>query len=74
MHRFSYSDIFITFCQEFSCKERVGRLINLFICFKMAIKIAGSALKSRVGRVSGNTGIFLGLSMVLQSTWTILVC
>ena len=26
--------------------------------FKMAIKIAGSALKGRVGWVSGNTGIF----------------
>ena len=36
---------------------------NLFIIFfKMAIKIAESALKRRVGRVSGNTGIlFLGL-------------
>ena len=31
---------------------------NLFIFFKMAIKIAESALKRRVGRVSGNTGIF----------------
>ena len=27
----------------------------------MAIKIAESALKRTVGRVSGNTGIFLGL-------------
>ena len=26
----------------------------------MAIQIAGSALKCRVGRVGGNTGIFLG--------------
>ena len=35
---------------------------NLFIFFKMVIKIAESALKLRVGRVSGNTGIFfLGL-------------
>ena len=31
---------------------------NLFIFFKMAIKIAESALKRRVGQVSGNTGIF----------------
>ena len=30
----------------------------LFFFFKMAIKIAESALKRRVGRVSGNTGIF----------------
>ena len=40
---------------------------NLFIFYKMAIKIAESALKRRVGRVSGNTGIFfcfLGLSSV----------
>ena len=34
---------------------------NLFICFGKAIKIAGSAQKNRVGRVSGNTGIVLGL-------------
>ena len=58
MHYFSYSDIFIKFCQEFSYKERVSRWIDLFIFFKMVIKIAGSALKSRVGWVSGNTGIF----------------
>ena len=32
---------------------------NLFIFFKMAIKIAESVLKRRVGRVSGNTGIFV---------------
>ena len=32
-----------------------------FYFFKMAIKIAGSALKSRVGRISGNTVIVLGL-------------
>ena len=31
---------------------------NLFIFFKMAIKIAESSLKRRVGRVSGNTGSF----------------
>ena len=30
----------------------------LFTFFKMAIKIAESDLKRRVGRVSGNTGIF----------------
>ena len=29
-----------------------------FFFFKMAIKIAESALKRRVGRVSGNTAIF----------------
>ena len=28
----------------------------------MAIKIAAIALKRRVGRVSGNTGFFLGLN------------
>ena len=44
-------------------KGRVGRHENLFILFLMAIKIAGSAEKYRVGRVSGNTAIFLfGLS------------
>ena len=32
-----------------------------FFFFKMAIKTAGSALKRRVGRVRGNTGIILGL-------------
>ena len=31
---------------------------NLFIFFKMAIKIAESSLKRRVDRVSGNMGIF----------------
>ena len=35
---------------------------NLSIFFIKAIKIAESALKCRVGRVSGNTGIFLGLT------------
>ena len=34
--------------------------IFLFFFWK-AIKIAGSAQKNNVGRVSGNTGIFLGL-------------
>ena len=29
-----------------------------FFFFKMAIKIAESALKRKVGRVGGNTGIF----------------
>ena len=33
----------------------------------MAIKIADSALKRRVGRVSGNTVIFLGLVLLQQS-------
>ena len=62
MHYFSYSDIFITFCQKFSYRVKVGRRINIFtIFFKMAIKIAGSAQKRRVGRISGNTGI-LGLT------------
>ena len=40
-------------------KDRVGRHENLFILFLMAIKITGSAQKYRVGRVSGNTAIFL---------------
>ena len=34
---------------------------NLFIIFKMAIKITESALIRKVGRVGGNTGIFLCL-------------
>ena len=46
-----YSDIFINFCQDFLYKERVGRWINIFICFQMAIKIPGSTLHIRVGRV-----------------------
>ena len=38
---------------------RVGRYENLLsFFFWKAIKIAGSAQKNRVGRVSGNTGIF----------------
>ena len=37
---------------------RVGRYENLFIFFWKAIKIAGSAQKSRVSQVSGNMGIF----------------
>ena len=32
--------------------------MNLFILFKMAIKMAESVLKRRVGRVSGNTCFF----------------
>ena len=39
----------------------VGRYENLFIFFWKAIKIAESAQKNRVSRVSGNTCIFLGL-------------
>ena len=38
----------------------VGMKIFLFY-FEMAIKITGSAQNYRVGRVSGNTPIFLGL-------------
>ena len=40
--------------------------MNIYF-FEMAIKIAGSALKSRVGRVSGNTvclGLIKGLYIV----------
>ena len=46
-------------------KDRVGRHENLFILFLKTMKITGSAQKYRVGRVSGNTAIFLfGLSMM----------
>ena len=38
---------------------RVSRHENIFILFLLAIKTAGSAQKLRVGRVSGNTAIFL---------------
>ena len=38
---------------------RVGLHENIFILFLLAIKTAGSAQKLRVGRVSGNTAIFL---------------
>ena len=41
---------------------QVGMKIFLFY-FEMAIKITGSAQNYRVGRVSGNTPIFLGLSI-----------
>ena len=52
--------IFVKFCKQFSYKQRVGRSINLFIFFfKMAIKIAGSALQSRVSWISENTGFFV---------------
>ena len=33
----------------------------MHVYFWKAIKIAGSAQENRVGRVSGNAGIFLGL-------------
>ena len=39
-------------------KDRVGRHEYNFILFLMAIKITESAQTNRVGRVSGNTGIF----------------
>ena len=38
---------------------RVGLHENIFILFLLAIKTAGSAQKLRVGRVSGNTAIFV---------------
>ena len=42
----------------------------IFIFFKMAIKIADSALKRRVGRVSGNTGIFFFFfGLMRKDTW-----
>ena len=41
---------------------------NLFIFFKMAIKIEESALNLRVGRVSGNTDIFF-LGLIIESFW-----
>ena len=37
---------------------------NLFTFFEMATKIAESALKRRVGWVSGNMGIFFGGLMI----------
>ena len=76
MHYFRYSDIFIKFCQEFSYKKRVGRGINLNIFFKMAINISGSALRCRVGRISGNTCNILGLISIYSNCgqpygWTV---
>ena len=53
---------FLSFLSNFLKYFRVGRYENLFFFFWKAIKIAGSAQKNRVGRVSGNTGFFfLGL-------------
>ena len=40
--------------------------------FEMAIKITGSAQNFRVGRVSGNTPIFLGLKQLPNSLMSIL--
>ena len=37
---------------------------NLFFFFWKAIQIAGSAQKIRVGQVSGNTDILLGLNVL----------
>ena len=61
---------FKSFLSNFLKHFRVGRYENLFIFFWKAIKIAGSAQKkkkNRVGRVRGNTGIFLGLMKRLIS-------
>ena len=50
---------FLSFLSNFLEHFRVGRYENLFIFFFWkAIKIAVSAQKNGVGRVSGNTGIF----------------
>ena len=50
---------FKSFMSNFLKHFRVGRYENLFIFFWKAIKIAGSAQKkNRVGRASGNRGIF----------------
>ena len=46
----------------------VGMKILLF-SFKMAIKIAGSAQKIRVGRVCGNTAIFFFGLIMCNSFW-----
>ena len=48
---------FLSFSYNFLKHFRVGRYENLIFFWK-AIKIAGSAQKNRVGRVSGNTGTF----------------
>ena len=39
-------------------------MLNLFMFFKMAIKIPENALKGKVG---GNTSIFLGLNYLLRA-------
>ena len=49
---------FLSFLSNFLKHFRVGRYENPFIFFWKAIKIAGSAQKNRVSRVSGNMGIF----------------
>ena len=50
---------FLSFLSNFLKHFRVGWYENLFNFFWKAIKFAGSAQKkNRVGRVSGNTGIF----------------
>ena len=67
MHYFSYSDIFIKDCQEWpynflTKKGSVDEKILLFV-FKMALQIAGSALKvGSVGLVE--TEVFLGLNQM----------
>ena len=42
--------------------------------FEMAIKITGSAQNYRVGRLSGNTPIFLGLIVYYTTDWHYIVC
>ena len=44
---------FLSFLSNFLKHFRVGRYEKLFIFFWKAIKIAGSAHKNRIGRVSG---------------------
>ena len=53
---FAILTVFKVVCPIFCKNVRVGSYENLFICWK-AIKIAGSAEKNTVGRISGNKGI-----------------
>ena len=44
----------------------VGRHENIFVLFLFAIKTARPAQKLRVGRVSGNTAIFVYALLVIK--------
>ena len=47
-------------------KSRISSIMFFFFFFKMALKMAESVRKCRIGRVSGNTGFILGLMFHLK--------
>ena len=61
---FAILTLFIYFLSNFLIHFRVDRYENLFIFFLDDNKYCRVGTKNRVGRVSGNTGIFLGLNEI----------